>query len=263
MIRAALRGDAISEMEDVGASDDGGESIDAATAMAITSGNPLVKEKIDIDKEVSRLKTLEQGYLNEIYHYQDVVAKNPHLIEEYTDREKGLKNDIALRDKYNENEIIIKDKCYEKQKDANKALSEAIKSAPKNGKYNAIGSYNGFKIKFKGNTGGMDYSLVIQGENTYTVQAGDTLSGIAAKYGTTYQELAALNGISDPNIIHVGQVLIVSQNTSSHTYYVQAGDSLWGIAQSQLGDGTRYQEIKALNRLSDDTIYPGQVLQLP
>ena len=102
-----------------------------------------------------------------------------------------------------------------------------------------------------------------QGENTYTVQAGDTLSGIAAKYGTTYQELAALNGISDPNIIHIGQVLIVSQNTSSHTYYVQAGDSLWGIAQSQLGDGTRYQEIKTLNRLSDDTIYPGQVLQLP
>ena len=37
-----------------------------------------------------------------------------------------------------------------------------------------------------------------KGENTYTVQAGDTLSGIAAKYGTTYQELAALNGIADP-----------------------------------------------------------------
>ena len=179
MIRAALRGDAISEMEDVGASDDGGESIDAATAMAITSGNPLVKEKIDIDKEVSRLKTLEQGYLNEIYHYQDVVAKNPRLIEEYTDREKGLKNDIISRDKYNENEIIIKDKRYEKQKDANKALSEAIKSAPKNGKYNIIGSYNGFKIKFKGNTGGMDYSLVIQGENTYTVEYAGGANNIA------------------------------------------------------------------------------------
>lgn len=179
MIRAALRGDAISEMEDVGASDDDGESIDAATAMAITSGNPLVKEKIDIDKEVSRLKTLEQGYLNEIYHYQDVVAKNPYLIEEYTDREKGLKNDIALRDKYNENEIIIKDKRYEKQKDANKALSEAIKSAPKNGKYNTIGSYNGFKIKFKGNTGGMDYSLIIQGVNTYTVEYAGGANNIA------------------------------------------------------------------------------------
>ena len=113
-------------------------------------------------------------------------------------------------------------------------------------------------IKLKGDT-----TRTPQGGTTYTVQAGDTLSGIAAKYGTTYQELAALNGISDPNVIHVGQVLLVSQNTSSHTYYVQAGDSLWGIAQSQLGDGTRYQEIKMLNGLSDDTIYPGQVLQLP
>ena len=42
---------------------------------------------------------------------------------------------------------------------------------------------------------------------TYTVRAGDTLSGIAAKYGTTYQRLAQINGISNPNIIYAGQVL--------------------------------------------------------
>lgn len=113
-------------------------------------------------------------------------------------------------------------------------------------------------VKLKG-----DVASTSQGGNTYTVQAGDTLSGIAEKFGTTYQELAAVNGIENPNTIYVGQVLIVSQNTSSHTYYVQAGDSLWGIAQSQLGDGARYPEIKALNGLSDDTIYQGQALQLP
>ena len=39
----------------------------------------------------------------------------------------------------------------------------------------------------------------------YTVKSGDTLSGIAAKYGTTYQRLAKLNGIANPNLIHVGQ----------------------------------------------------------
>ena len=43
------------------------------------------------------------------------------------------------------------------------------------------------------------------GEIVYTVKAGDTLSGIAAKYGTTYQALAAYNGISNPNVIRVGQ----------------------------------------------------------
>ena len=42
-------------------------------------------------------------------------------------------------------------------------------------------------------------------ETVYTVKSGDTLSGIAAKYGTTYQELAAYNGISNPNLIRVGQ----------------------------------------------------------
>ena len=44
----------------------------------------------------------------------------------------------------------------------------------------------------------------------YTVKAGDTLSGIAAKFGTTYQKIAQLNGISDPNKIYVGQKLKIS-----------------------------------------------------
>lgn len=42
---------------------------------------------------------------------------------------------------------------------------------------------------------------------TYTVKSGDTLSGIASKYGTTYQKLAQINGISNPNVIYAGQVL--------------------------------------------------------
>ncbi len=44
---------------------------------------------------------------------------------------------------------------------------------------------------------------------TYTVVKGDTLSGIASKYGTTYQELARINNIADPNIIHIGQVIVL------------------------------------------------------
>ena len=42
---------------------------------------------------------------------------------------------------------------------------------------------------------------------TYTVKAGDTLSGIATKYGTSYQTLARINGITNPNLIHVGQTI--------------------------------------------------------
>lgn len=43
----------------------------------------------------------------------------------------------------------------------------------------------------------------------YTIKAGDTLSGIASKYGTTYQRLARLNGISNPNLIYAGQTIRV------------------------------------------------------
>lgn len=46
-----------------------------------------------------------------------------------------------------------------------------------------------------------------KGGTTYTVKSGDTLSGIAAKFGTTYQAIAKKNGISDPNRIYTGQVL--------------------------------------------------------
>lgn len=109
-------------------------------------------------------------------------------------------------------------------------------------------------------------------ETVYTVKAGDTLSGIAAKYGTTYQKLAEYNGIANPNIIHIGQkIKIPGASTTSastvtkveRTYTVKKGDSLWAIAASQLGNGARYKEIKALNSLKSDTIYAGQVLKIP
>lgn len=43
----------------------------------------------------------------------------------------------------------------------------------------------------------------------YTVRTGDTLSGIAAKYGTTYQKIAQMNGIANPNKIYAGQKIRV------------------------------------------------------
>lgn len=52
-------------------------------------------------------------------------------------------------------------------------------------------------------------------ETVYTVVAGDTLSKIAAKYGTTYQVLAAYNGIANPNLIHVGQRIKIPGTSAS------------------------------------------------
>lgn len=52
---------------------------------------------------------------------------------------------------------------------------------------------------------------------TYTVKKGDTLSAIAKKYGTTYQQIAKDNGISNPNLIYAGQTLTIGGNTSNNT----------------------------------------------
>lgn len=103
-------------------------------------------------------------------------------------------------------------------------------------------------------------------ESTYTVKAGDTLSGIAARYGTTYQSLAAINGISNPNLIHPGQVLKVtgtepSAPASTGTVYtVKSGDTLSGIASKY---GTTYQKLAQINGISNpNLIYPGQKIKI-
>lgn len=113
-----------------------------------------------------------------------------------------------------------------------------------------------------GLTASAPQSTAATGEKTYTVKKGDTLSKIASEYGTTYQKLASYNGIANPNAIRAGQVVRIPER-GSHTYTVKAGDSLWSIAAAQLGDGTRYNEIKTLNGLNSNTIHTGQTLKLP
>lgn len=96
----------------------------------------------------------------------------------------------------------------------------------------------------------------------YTVRSGDTLSGIALNYGTTYRYLAEINGIENPNLIYQGQTLVIPKGNSK-TYTVKQGDTLWDISSKCLGRGSRYHEIKELNGLNCDTIHPGQTLKLP
>lgn len=52
-------------------------------------------------------------------------------------------------------------------------------------------------------------------------------------------------------------------STGANTYVVKSGDSLWAIAERELGDGSRYEELQRLNGLAGTMIYPGQVLKLP
>ena len=78
--------------------------------------------------------------------------------------------------------------------------------------------------------------------STYAVQSGDTLSALADEWGTTVDAIAAANGITNPNLLYIGQELriprggIVVSGTITPTplaarrYTVQPGDSLWSIS---------------------------------
>ena len=93
---------------------------------------------------------------------------------------------------------------------------------------------------------------------TYKVQSGDTLSGIAVKFGTTVANLSNLNGISNPNKINVGQLLYVKGTAKTSTYTVKSGDTLSGIASKY---GTTTKALQSLNGITNpNLIYAGQKL---
>ncbi len=105
----------------------------------------------------------------------------------------------------------------------------------------------------------------------YTVQSGDTLEAIAQRFGNTVAELQRLNGIVDPNLIRVGQVLEVPgagngsgpaiEAGDSTRITVQAGETLGAIAQRL---GTTVAELQRLNGIVDrNLIHAGQVLEVP
>ena len=97
---------------------------------------------------------------------------------------------------------------------------------------------------------------------THIVQYGENLSSIAAKYGTTWQDLARINALSNPSIIYAGQTLSVTggQSVAKSNYcVVEYGDTLSSIAEQF---GTTVEHLVSANGISNpDLIYSGQVLK--
>ena len=113
------------------------------------------------------------------------------------------------------------------------------------------------------------------GTATYAVQKGDTLGSIAKKFGTTVSEIQRLNNISNPNVLALGQKLIVPGSgggassgagtapTSGQgkSYVVQRGDTMLTIARRF---GLTVKQLQTANNISNpDKIFPGQKLVIP
>ncbi|WP_097179458.1 LysM peptidoglycan-binding domain-containing protein [Curtobacterium sp. 314Chir4.1] len=109
---------------------------------------------------------------------------------------------------------------------------------------------------------------------TYTVRQGDTVSGIAARYGLSAQEVLVRNGLGWNTIIHPGQTLHLAStpavstasastgsSSASGSYHVKQGDTVSGIA-ARVGVSTT--ALLSANKLSQrSVIYPGQTLRVP
>lgn len=105
-----------------------------------------------------------------------------------------------------------------------------------------------------------DAPSIVSDLETYTVRSGDTLSEIAAAWGVSVDDLAAYNGIKNPNVINVGQVIKKPGSASSDTYTVKKGDTLSEIAAAY---GTTVDALVSLNGISNpDVINVGQVLKV-
>jgi lipoprotein-anchoring transpeptidase ErfK/SrfK len=106
----------------------------------------------------------------------------------------------------------------------------------------------------------------------HVVQRGDTLSSVAQRYSVSVESLAAANGLSWDSWVYVGQELLIPDSgnareapveaaaTTESIYVVQRGDTLSSIARRH---GTTVAAVKQANRLSTNTIYPGQRLTIP
>lgn len=153
-------------------------SLSYAEIKALASGNPKVKEKMELDTKVSKLKLAKANYLSQKYDLEDRIIKYyPQKIKSIKTRIEGLENDIKdLKPQKEFQQIKIKDMLIVEKKQAGNAILLACKGYDgQDKKY--IGEYRGFDLYIQFNSLSQYYIMSLKKELYYPVELGNDVYG--------------------------------------------------------------------------------------
>jgi hypothetical protein len=150
-----------------------------AEVKALATGNPLIKEKMDLDNEISRLQVLKSAYNNQRYSLEDSFTfYYPKRISETGQALECLIKDIGIRD-MNKNQdfyINLNGKIYSEHEKAGSVIQTMLDEAVKQ-KQVSIGKFCGFELLLKYEQFGSRFSLILHGNAKHEVELGDSPYG--------------------------------------------------------------------------------------
>ena len=158
-------------------------ALNYAEIKALATGNPLIKEKMDLDMEVNKLALLEANYKSNLYRLENKILKfYPNSISETETKiqniEKDLKNIEPLEPEENKfTSIKIDGKTITDKKEAGMQLLKKIQSVGAVDKKNEIAEYKGFKVSTYFSTYDNKYKLCLKGNAEYFAEFGTDPSG--------------------------------------------------------------------------------------
>ena len=180
-----------------------------AEIKALATGNPYIKEKMDLDIQVSKLKLMKANHTSQKYRLETDIAKNyPMQITAAKERLEGLKADAQavkplLENGKEEFSMTIGGKAYTDRKEAGTALIAAcagLKAVKTSGQ---VGEFYGFQMSAEFDSFNQKYMLTLKRQCSYKIEVGkdtlgnlqrisNALSGIERKEAETQQKLETL-----------------------------------------------------------------------
>ncbi len=160
------------------------QALSYAEIKALCAGNPLIKEKMDLDVQVAKLKVLKADHQSQKFRLQDkLLTKFPADIQEANAHIAGLKADAQLAAAHPQGKeefcgMTIKGVAYDEKKTAGERLVLACSELP-NAEEKVIGNYRGFELSLRFDAFRTEYQALLKGQRKYTVPLGtDPLGNI-------------------------------------------------------------------------------------